>query len=334
MSEGETQFSEEDIGQIQDSEAINEVTHSQSDLYNSENAEKQKSPEELEAERMAMTKLLDIEGIFQQEYVFDFSKMNLDADSIPKKYSKSSYGVRNDLEKASNYFHSTGGNNIKILEEGLNQGDASCYSFWQGPPIKRVERGATIFNDPDSEIDDIANKTMTSIVLSKKVTAQLKELRSFDPTFAEVSFATEKERSIKPSDFSALIIAPQALGEFYDTKTDAPLTEKKRFEYLRNLDPFYTKLVQAEILNKTVGGSAVAKMVEEARKEYESQRDKLFKFREAIQQVYLDIASVLGNYGRLPVFDGKGNLLWPKQMSKEEVIEYIQQRKAEVGKEE
>ena len=47
MPEGETQFSPEDAGEIEDSEAVNEVTHGQSDLYS---AEKQKSQEKVRTE--------------------------------------------------------------------------------------------------------------------------------------------------------------------------------------------------------------------------------------------------------------------------------------------
>ena len=347
MSEVEGGASEEERAEAEKfSEMVSEGKLTPAEMAE---VEKDKTPEEIEAEKAAMEKLMDIEEIFNRDLIFG----EYQNKAYRRHYLKTKRQVREDLLTVQNYFHHVGSVANTLLLKRPNFNSLSAYPFWMSgrgklPPFYHIGHQR-----------EVAERLDISVVISRAATNRSRQ-NAIDKNFwgeddgrenwPESGHANEipyylfhaeallhdSDRG-RPEDFRAVIIADHMLSEAYNIQTGEVLTAEKYRECEDILKP-----IQDARDRINAGINSGQPLLKERREELEvedenlrqrylTERSKLYKSRPASKEAAYLITRELGMVSQVPIFDSDGNLLWPRQMSKEEVVEYIQQRKKEKG---
>jgi len=205
---------------------------------------------------------------------------------------------------------------LDVLNSGLVTGDYSPYPFWEksGPPKKFGGQGG-------KALDRAANLILSTIVLSQRATRIIRKEAGYigGVTHAEFNLDMDsfKRACFTRGDMSAIIVDPDSLLVLVDPNTGRIVSEEK---YDKILGPFDRKI-------KNFRQSVDYQMAYETTVDKERMERRFFRTEKLPEITITRIAKRLGIAGGIPIFDMEGNMLWPRQMNKEEVLEYIKQRK-------
>ncbi len=318
MSEGEPKFSPEDVQDTEDSEAINEVTHGQSDLYSVENVEKQKSQEKVRTEgdiEQTADLLLETSNIDSELTVLIMEKIG-DLNQPYAFLFHQTPKVWTDEMQEENYLAS-------IFKHGLLS--ESFQSFVKGKMSKKQLRSRRYSKYQEDQFNNIYLDYIDPEMARK--TDEGKRLGVGTPFGGDnwaFSWLEHREGDRRLEHSSApgsvvLVVDPDLLGSKIRRKFDTQ-THKATEPYPLILH----RLKSDAIIGLVVDAAGLEKagvLRDQLRKCIQSQLLALHKTSELV-----------------PIYDSFGNLLWPKQMRYEEVKQFVAEREAkkkvEEGKEE
>jgi hypothetical protein len=245
--------------------------------------------EESEIEKEAMKKLLDIGEIFFRDNIFIS-----DRNKKPKLHTSLTFEQKlQDLDTVQNYFHHVGSNNFKVLSSPEFRSVSPYPHWWES----NQKMPGAYFPGKESEI---ADQLDISIVLSSAATNRARENKPSwygDQDIRMAEAFIDKTDVGNPEIISGIIIHTNLsrIHEPYDAKAGEALSEEE-----------YQKI--RESLESVPAGKERIKAWQE-----------LIEYRPVAQEVLLSIIKRLVTMPNVPVLDNDGNLLWPKQMSYDEV---------------
>jgi hypothetical protein len=281
--------------------------------------------EEIKAEQEAFSKLSDIKEIFYRNHIWG------EYDCVVSRHRLEKFPeIKRDLMIAKNYFHHVGFcDNFEFLKNPQIS-SVSCYPFWgyeerKHPPI-------FVIDESGGNEKEIANEIDVSVVINSDATERARQYALKEDFWVEnptkglgsrsckydgvpyflyhaEALLQDQDKYNKPQIISAIIFDQNRIREHFDVKTGETLTFEQYTKFLSVLD------------SRNLTGL-------DRSKEYE----KLIGTRHSSPEIKYKVARELGLVSKIPVFDINGNMLWPKQMSYEEVKKFVEERNKEKEK--